>query len=251
MRFIVTGHKAARVQERRIPMNRLAFASASPLYQPASTKKLRPSVMAGLGLALGLHLLLIAYLITQTIAPIIDPTDISVDPPTPGAFVTMAPKNPEMPKPVINLHRPENPVVTQTPPLPVPPADNTVKTVAGPEIPALPTGGEVQVAGGSEAPAGPVAVAKWSRFPGPEALSTYYPPRALEAEVEGVSTLECVVRDVQGHVTCSVLSERPGGYGFGEATRRMIEKVGRVEVNTGGMAVGSALRLSVKWSLPQ
>jgi len=75
--------------------------------------------------------------------------------------------------------------------------------------------------------------------------------RALDAEVEGTASVECVVRDLQGRVSCRVLSEQPGGYGFGEATRRMIEKIGRVEVSQSNLVVGSTLRLSVKWNLPQ
>jgi periplasmic protein TonB len=229
-------------------MNQPAFASASPLHYNTAPKKLRPSVVVGLAIALGLHLLLIVYLIGQTITTVAVPVE-TPEPPFIGGIVSLS--KPETPKPTIDVHKPENPILTATEPLPVTPPDTPQATTTSQPTASLPMQPSSEAtAEGQATSTGPVAAARWSRFPGPQALSDYYPPRALEAEVEGASTLECVVRDTSGRVTCRVLSEKPGGYGFGEATRRMIEKVGRVEV-TGGIVVGSILHLSVKWTLPQ
>lgn len=74
-------------------------------------------------------------------------------------------------------------------------------------------------------------IASWA--PGMDLTQTarFYPPAARRARIEGVVLLECFVlsRDRVRH--CRVLSEKPAGFGFGEAALR-IERGLRVRLHT-------------------
>ena len=51
----------------------------------------------------------------------------------------------------------------------------------------------------------------------------FYPPDALNAEVEGSATIQCTVQLDGRLAQCTVLNEDPKGYGFGTATVRLFE----------------------------
>ena len=61
--------------------------------------------------------------------------------------------------------------------------------------------------------------------------------------------MQCVVLDTAGRVSCAIVSEKPGGYGFGTATVRMVQDKGRVDVSQGNVQVGSVLRQTVVWRM--
>jgi hypothetical protein len=52
-------------------------------------------------------------------------------------------------------------------------------------------------------------------------ISRYYPARALENEVQGSVTLRCRFADRRRSPDCTVVRERPDGYRFGSAARRL------------------------------
>jgi periplasmic protein TonB len=60
----------------------------------------------------------------------------------------------------------------------------------------------------------------WLERPGARDYSRYYPARAMERNQEGRVTLDCLV-DPGGRISCSVVSEDPTGWGFGEAALRI------------------------------
>lgn len=60
----------------------------------------------------------------------------------------------------------------------------------------------------------------WSRRPNGADYARFYPPRALEREIEGAVSLDCTV-DAEGRLTCTVRSEEPANMGFGEAAVRI------------------------------
>lgn len=62
----------------------------------------------------------------------------------------------------------------------------------------------------------PIARPVWLARPTAADVAIFYPERALVRELPGSARLDCVVRD-DGSLTCSVQSESPAGYGFGEA----------------------------------
>lgn len=73
--------------------------------------------------------------------------------------------------------------------------------------------------------------------------------RALDNEIEGVSTVECTVLDTKGRISCQAISESPAGYGFGSATAHMVQERGRIDTSQGDIRIGARLRTTVRWTL--
>jgi protein TonB len=222
----------------------------SPIFDNPKLKKLPPSFYWGVLFAVLLHLALLYCIFNQTFAlpPILEAP--KAEKPIDMTMVTITP---EPPKPTPTTTH-TNPVTPHTPAtatpdnietLPVDPVVNPTPTAPGPvTLPAEPTLPGPVV---SNAPV--YVAARWSRFPNADALGAYYPPRALNDEIEGSATVECTVLDAAGRVRCSALSEIPGNYGFGKATVSMVQDKGRVDTSKGDIKIGSVLRQTVKWSL--
>jgi TonB family protein len=67
----------------------------------------------------------------------------------------------------------------------------------------------------------PVIEADWARRPSPIDLARLYPERATREKVSGEVDLACRI-DAAGRLSdCSVSTETPGGYGFGEAALQL------------------------------
>lgn len=226
-----------------------------PLFADTTPRKLPRSFYWGAGFALLLHAGLIYYLVahnfTQAVVdtpPISDPTvTVSMDQPQPPK-----PAPPPPPTNHVVVHQtPEPPIATKPLELPAQPPNTGPTTTEPPKVltqPALPpTGAGTSVeTGAGTAPVAP----RWKAFPNSDALSQYYPPRAIDSETEGTASVQCTVLDTAGHVHCTVIAESPKGYGFGDATRRMVEDKGRVDTSTGDIRVGSLLSITtVKWQL--
>lgn len=219
------------------------------------SKRIPPSFYAAVAIAVAVHAGLAYYLVAQRFGSgLIDTWERPQEPPT----ILVEMPTPAKPDPVktetIQVHKPvmvDDTKVETTPLIPVDDPKPIVDTVTeGP--PPLPTsgGGTSAGAGTSDAPAQAVVVAaRWSRFPDGAALTHYYPPRAEEDEVEGSATVQCVVLDTAGRVSCTTVGEKPGGYGFGAATVRMVQDKGRVDISQGNVQVGSVLRQTVAWRM--
>lgn len=211
-------------------------------------KRLPPSFYLGLAVALALHVGGAYYLLSTHFDRALPDLPPVVD--TPPTVVTI--ERPDKPKPtppnVVHVHQSSQPPITTSPPLvPLKTDGPPIETTTPPVLPTGPT------AIGPEKPSevinpGPVAP-RWSRFPDSSALAEYYPSKAADAEVEGQATVQCVVLDAAGRVSCVVLSESPGGYGFGAATVRMVQDKGRVDTSRGDVVKGSILRQTVAWRL--
>jgi TonB family protein len=92
---------------------------------------------------------------------------------------------------------------------------------------------EEQVAELPPAPRGALGVGdvNWIREPSARDFARYFPDEALDAGRSGNVTLSCIIGG-GGRLACSVASESPGGYGFGEA------------------AIGISRQLRVRTTLP-
>ncbi len=82
-------------------------------------------------------------------------------------------------------------------------------------------------------------------------FSRFYPPCAHDQEVPGVADMVCFVR--RGlNLYCATLSEEPPGYGFGEATQRIMRLV-RVapSASDGQPTPGLCMRRRVTFALTE
>ncbi len=222
----------------------------SAIFIDTAARKLPRSFYWGAGIALLLHAGLVYYLVEQNFdhalveAPPAEgpPIVVSVDRPQPKPQTTQ-------PKPVdhVIVHQTPDPL-TKTETLPLPPqvktdqpqgpttVVETTTVIQGPTVTTEPP---------------PVDVTpRWKAFPDANTLADYYPPRAIENEVEGSASVQCTVLDTAGRVHCVLVSETPKGYGFGQQTVKMVEEKGRVDTTVGNIKVGSVLQTTkVKWQL--
>ncbi|MGE3143833.1 MAG: energy transducer TonB [Hyphomonadaceae bacterium] len=110
---------------------------------------------------------------------------------------------------------PPPPPPPDKPPPPPPPPQQVPPTVAPPVPTEIPTN--------ITPPPPPVAVItnpQWIERPNGRDFAREYPDRALEREREGRVVLDCVV-GADGRISCSVTSEDPEGWGFGNAALRI------------------------------
>lgn len=218
-------------------------------------KRIPPSFYVALGVAVAVHAGFAYYLLDQRFGTGLESTWTTPDQPR-TIVIDMPDRAKPMPpveKETIQVHKTPAPAaeVETTPILPIDEAKAATQTVID-VLPVLPQagGGTVADTGASDVPVQPAVIAaRWSRFPDGAALANYYPPRAEEDEVEGSATVQCVVLDTAGRVSCATVSEKPGGYGFGAATVRMVQDKGRVDISQGNAQIGSVLRQTVTWRL--
>ena len=106
----------------------------------------------------------------------------------------------------------------------------------------------------TSAPSGSAQITSpdWSRMPNSEDLARFYPDRAQRAEVEGRATVECTVTASGTLIGCSVLSEEPADYGFGDATLRASKYFKmRPQTKDGSPVTGGIVRIPLVWKLPR
>jgi TonB family protein len=89
----------------------------------------------------------------------------------------------------------------------------------------------------------------WLEQPNGRDYARYYPSRAMDREQEGRVTLDCLV-SADGRISCSVTSEDPPNWGFGEASLRIARHF-RVAPQTadGRATTGGRIRRTIVWRL--
>ena len=112
-----------------------------------------------------------------------------------------------------------------------------------PVVMALPTGA-------SPARSSVITNPAWITRPDGDDFVHAYPPAALEAGVEGRSTMQCLVEGGGTLSDCRVISETPVGKGFGEAELELAPKF-RMETTTidGQPVGGAAVIIPMSWRL--
>ena len=177
-------------------------------------------------------------------------------PPTTLVEIITLPKPPE---PVPARQRPQPPN-TRINDLPAPPQTTDVVTVvqgetvtASPTISVVNEAPEPVVASPPAPPSRAPAVItnpSWIRQPSPAQLMRAYPARALQADVGGRATLNCLVQP-NGRVTdCNLIAETPDGYGFGTAANSLSRHFQINPRTVDGAAVGSRVNIGIRFTPP-
>lgn len=232
----------------------------SPLdYGETPRWKLTPTTLTAVAIVLAAHVGVgIALYYQRFELPLTAPSE--PDSTIKLEFYTPPPPEPEVapepPAPNPPIHRPLNTVpTTETLTVIIPdvptPATGPAITLTQPIATPSPTGTGNTPA--ETVPAGPPTITNpdWVRKPTGEALMHAYPERAIQANVTGSATLSCTVR-VNGSLTdCQVVSETPGGYGFGRAATRLSRDFRMSPRTVDGQAVGGArVTVGIRFTLP-
>ncbi|MGE0830138.1 MAG: energy transducer TonB [Hyphomonadaceae bacterium] len=89
----------------------------------------------------------------------------------------------------------------------------------------------------------------WVERPDGADFARYYPERALERERTGSVTLDCVV-NANGRISCSVASEDPPGWGFGDAAVRISRSFRMApRLENGQPSEGGRVRVPIRFAL--
>ncbi|HVY85021.1 MAG TPA: energy transducer TonB [Caulobacterales bacterium] len=142
---------------------------------------------------------------------------------------------------------PPPPPPPNRPPPPPPPEQR----VPPPSLDAPPTPTPIPVAvDPPPAPPSPVLTGMvWLQRPSAQDWSRYYPSRAMDRNQEGHVTLDCAV-DAGGRISCTVLSEDPQGWGFGEAALQISRRFrAAAQTSDGRPTSGGRTRVPITFRL--
>lgn len=193
-----------------------------PLDFGAPRRRLSARTTMIVGVSIGIHALVAAYLATMQFARM--PTVEAVEPPAILATID----NPFKPKPpppeptphnTPTLHPPADTVQSTVDPLPVEPVRDPV--------PQTPVGPVANIAPQTvEPPAQPAHVPvignpTWLKRPGADEFSRFYPDRAARLNAQGAASIACQVTAAGAVADCRVVAETPSDMGFGAAALKL------------------------------
>jgi protein TonB len=136
------------------------------------------------------------------------------------------------------------PDVRAPPPLPIPPVEKRVETPAPPVITQAPP---------APAPPRPSVITNpdWLRKPSGDDLARFYPDRAQRTETNGQATISCSVTASGTLTNCSIVSETPADYGFGDAALKLSRTFRmRPKTSDGNPVEGGTVRVPIVFRVP-
>ena len=229
----------------------------SPLEYGTGRKKMSPATLVALGVVVAAHVGAGIALYYQRVEMAYTPPAVQDDPLVVQFYTPPPPKEPlpEPPAPNPPLHNPVTPsrtvqpLIAVIPDIPTP-STNPAITLTVPVPNPTPAGtGNTPV---ETVPAGPPTITNpdWVRKPTGEALMRAYPDRALQADVGGRATLNCLVQPNGRVADCNLMAETPGGYGFGRAAQDLTRHFQLNPRTVDGAAVGSRVNIGIRFTPP-
>lgn len=139
---------------------------------------------------------------------------------------------------------PAHPTQPQPPTQFVVPASITPLTAPPADVAPTPT----DLLGYTAPPTQPVEISNPFWLHRPQDLDRFYPARAIGRGVEGRATLDCQV-SITGALICTLVSETPSGWGFGEAALRIAHEYSMQPAMRAGAPAPGHYRMNVPFTL--